>query len=79
MEEYLTTIELSKRIKMAPGTIRNLMWKGDLKENTHYLKPTPRKVLFLWSAVEVWLHGGSSPVFGGYRKDRGQDKGLIKV
>jgi hypothetical protein len=44
-----------------------------------HLKPTPRKVLFLWSAVEVWLHGGSSPVFGGYRKDRGQDKGLIKV
>lgn len=62
MEEYLTTTELSKRIKMKPGTIRNLVWKGDLKINTHYFKPTPRKLLFIWSAVEMWLHGGSESV-----------------
>jgi len=40
MEEYLTTVELSERIKMAPGTIRNLVWKNELKNNVHYLKPT---------------------------------------
>ncbi len=45
MEEYLTTVELSERIKMAPGTIRNLVWKNELKENVHYLKPTSRKLL----------------------------------
>jgi hypothetical protein len=56
-EEYLTTAELSQRIKMAPGTIRNLVWKGELKENVHFLKPTPRKLLFVWRAVEAWLHG----------------------
>ena len=55
MEEYLTTIELGKRIKMAPGTIRNLVWKGEFQENVHYLKPTPRKLLFMWSAIEIWL------------------------
>ena len=59
MEEYLTTTELSKRIKMAPGTIRNLVWKEEFKENTHYLKPTRRKLLFVWSQVEEWLYRNS--------------------
>jgi hypothetical protein len=59
MDEYLTTLELSRRIKMAPGTIRNLVWKRELKENVHYLKPTPRKLLFVWSEIQDWLHHGS--------------------
>ena len=58
MEEYLTTKELSKKIKMTPGTIRNLVWKKELKENVHYVKPTPRKILFVWSAIEGWLYAG---------------------
>jgi hypothetical protein len=62
VEEYLTTTELSERIKMAPGTIRNLVWKKSLKEGIHYIKPTPRKILFIWSAVETWLHRESAPV-----------------
>ena len=57
MEEYLTTDELSTRIKMAPGTIRNLVWKNEFKENTHYIKPTKRKLLFVWSSIEAWLYG----------------------
>ena len=57
MEEYLTTTELSKRIKMAPGTIRNLVWRNEVEENIHYIKPTPKKLLFIWSRVEKWLHG----------------------
>jgi len=60
MEEYLLTKELSERIKMAEGTIRNLVWKGILKENIHYVKPTPRKLLFIGSAIEAWLHHKSS-------------------
>ncbi len=56
MEEYLTTIELSERIKMAPGTIRNLVWKKELKQNIHYLKPTSRKLLFIWTEVQKWLY-----------------------
>ena len=60
MEEYLTTKELSKRIKMAQGTIRNLIWKDVLLENTHFVKPTSRKILFKWSAIERWLHNGEN-------------------
>jgi hypothetical protein len=56
MEEYLTISELSTRIKMTPGTIRNLVWKGEFIENVHYVKPTPRKLLFVWSAAERWLY-----------------------
>jgi len=52
----LTTEELCHRIKMAQGTIRNLVWKRELVEKVHYIKPTPRKLLFIWSAVEAWLH-----------------------
>ena len=59
MEEYLTTKELSARIKMTEGTIRNLVWKRVFKEHIHYVKPTPRKLLFLWRGIETWLHGGS--------------------
>ena len=57
MEEYLTTKQLANRIKMAPGTIRNLVWKNQLQENIHYVKPTSGKLLFIWSAVEQWLYG----------------------
>jgi hypothetical protein len=57
MEEYLTTDELSLRIKMVPGTIRNLVWKDVFQENIHYVKPTPRKILFIWSRIEAWLYG----------------------
>ena len=58
MEQYLTMKELSDKIKMTPGTIRNLVWKKELKENVHYVKPTPRKILFVWSAIEGWLYAG---------------------
>jgi hypothetical protein len=57
MEEYLTTVELSVRIKMAPGTIRNLVWKKEFQEGIHFVKPTSGKLLFAWSAVERWLYG----------------------
>ncbi|WP_319523434.1 hypothetical protein [uncultured Desulfosarcina sp.] len=70
MENYLTTQELSERIKMTPGTIRNLVWRKELKENVHYVKPTPRKLLFVWSAIEKWLYGQTTNV---ERKQMGSD------
>jgi hypothetical protein len=72
MTEYLTTNELSKRIKMAPGTIRNLVWKNELKENTHYVKPTRGKLLFVWSEIEAWLHDKSA-------KRSEHEKNLINI
>ena len=71
MEEYLTTQELSSRIKMAPGTIRNLVWKGVFIEKIHYVKPSARKLLFVWSSVEQWLHGHSQL--------SSQEESLIKI
>ena len=76
MEEYLTIKEVSQRIKMSPGTIRNLIWKKAFRENVHYLKPTPRKVLFIWTAVEDWLHG-RNPVDN--NRIGIQSKGLINI
>jgi hypothetical protein len=64
MEEYLTTDELSDRIKMAPGTIRNLVWKKTFVEGVHFIKPTPRKLLFVWGRIERWLHGGTAVAAG---------------
>ena len=72
MDEYLTINELSSRIKMTPGTIRNLVWKNHLLESVHYVKPTPRKLLFIWSAMEAWLHGKSS-------SDSVQENSLINI
>lgn len=76
MDEYLTTAELSQRIKMTPGTIRNLVWRRELKENIHYLKPTPRKLLFVWSQVQEWLYRNSS---GDYLKSANQSESLIDI
>ena len=56
-EEYLTTKELSARIKIAQGTLRNYVSQQKFQENVHYIKPSKRKLLFLWSAIELWLHG----------------------
>ena len=58
-EQYLTTKELSQRVKIAEGSLRNMVWQGEFIKNVHYVKPTPRKLLFIWSAIEAWLHGAS--------------------
>lgn len=57
MEEYLTVMELSQRIKLARQTIYNLIYKNVFILNHHYLKPTPKKVLFKWSAILAWMEG----------------------
>jgi len=61
MDQYLTTDELSQQIKMSPGSIRNLVWKKELKQGVHYVKPTGRKLLFVWSNIEDWLFSGKAP------------------
>ncbi len=75
METYLDVKELSERIKMSPGTLRNLIWKKVLVEGVHYVKPTPRKILFVWSAVEAWMWEGQ----GQNTRASGPPKGLINI
>jgi len=55
LDEYLTTEELCARIKFKKQSIYNKIYKGELVEGTHFLKPSPRKLLFRWSAMMAWL------------------------
>ncbi len=52
-EIYLTTDELSQRIKYDARTIRNRLKDSVLLEGIHYFRPFGgRKILFIWEAVE---------------------------
>jgi len=50
---YLTTEELSLRIKYNPRTIRDRMKDAVLLEGIHYFRPFGgRKILYIWEAIE---------------------------
>jgi hypothetical protein len=51
---YLTTEELSSRIKYDPRTIRDRMKDSVLLEGVHYFRPFGgRKILYLWERIEA--------------------------
>lgn len=54
-EQYLTVKELSEKIKYSQQTIYNRIHDGIFIRGDHYIKPSRKKVLFLWSAVCKWL------------------------
>jgi hypothetical protein len=62
MSTYLTTEELSSRIKYDTRTIRNCLKDSVLFEGVHYIRPFGgRKILFIWEQVEAsMLHGVSA-------------------
>lgn len=50
---YLTTEELSARIKYDPRTIRERLKDSVLLEGIHYIRPFGgRKILFVWEKIE---------------------------
>jgi hypothetical protein len=50
---YLTTEELSERIKYNARTIRNELKDSVLLEGRHYIRPFgQRKILFIWENIE---------------------------
>jgi hypothetical protein len=57
---YLTTRELSERIKYKAPVINNMLKDSVLLEGEHYIRPFGRrKVLYIWEAVErTMLAGG---------------------
>lgn len=55
MEEYLTVQELSSRIKFSRQSLYNLIHKGIFVLGQHFLKPTPKKILFKWSEIQAWM------------------------
>lgn len=50
---YLTTEELSARIKYDPRTIRQNLKDSVLLEGKHYIRPFGgRKILYIWEVIE---------------------------
>jgi len=50
---YLTTSELSQRIKYNPRTIRERLKDSVLLEGVHYIRPFGgRKTLYIWEHIE---------------------------
>ena len=56
--EYLTTEELSARIKYDARTIRERLKDSVLLEGQHYIRPFGgRKILYLWEAIQRDMGG----------------------
>ncbi len=54
---YLTTQELSERIKYEPRTIRDCLKDSVLLEGIHYIRPFGgRKILYIWEQIETDMH-----------------------
>jgi len=52
-QTYLTTDELSSRIKYDSRTIRERLKDSVLLEGVHYIRPFGgRKILFIWERIE---------------------------
>lgn len=52
-QEYLTTDELSERIKYDARTIRERLKDSVLLEGVHYFRPFGgRKILYIWTAIQ---------------------------
>ena len=66
---YLTTEELSQRIKYDSRTIRNQLKDSVLIEGVHYIRPfNGRKILFIWQKIEALMLNGYEddiPFIGG--------------
>ncbi len=62
MDEYISVKTLSERIGYKVQSIYNMIHKGTFVLNKHYLKPTPKKILFKWTAVKQWLEGDTSMI-----------------
>lgn len=53
-QTYLTTEELSTRIKYDPRTIRDRLKDSVLIEGIHYIRPFGgRKILYIWEQIET--------------------------
>lgn len=60
-QTYLTTEELSSRIKYDPKTIRQQLKDSVLIEGKHYIKPFGRrKILYLWEEIEKEMLSGAN-------------------
>ncbi len=59
-DELLTVEELCERIKYKKQSIYNLIYRDKFILGIHFLKPSPKKILFKWSAILDWIGDDSS-------------------
>ena len=82
-EEYLTVEELSQKIKFSKQTLYNLIYKKEFILKKHYLKPRPKKILFIWSAIKEWMGNPSDEstpeVISSQDDSPTTDKNLINI
>ena len=61
MNTYLTTDELSKKIKYQRRTISTRLKDSVLIEGIHYIRPFGgRKILYIWEQVEKRMLNGNA-------------------
>lgn len=61
---YLTTDELSSRIKYDSRTIRERLKDSVLLEGIHYIRPFGgRKILYIWEKIESDMARNAAPSF----------------
>lgn len=61
---YLTTDELSSRIKYDARTIRERLKDSVLLEGVHYIRPFGgRKILYLWERIEADMGNTEAQIF----------------
>jgi hypothetical protein len=64
-QEYLTTEELSVRIKYDVRTIRERLNDSVLLEGVHYFRPFGgRKILYVWETIQRDMQAMASPPRG---------------
>ncbi len=61
-EKYLDTKELCEIIKYKPQSVYNLINKGELVLGKHYLKPSSKKLVFIYSAILEWMGEGRGEI-----------------
>lgn len=63
-QTYLTTTELSSRIKYDERTIRERLKDSVLLEGKHYIRPFGgRKILFIWEQIEADIGTASKEAY----------------
>ena len=64
-QTYLTTDELSSRIKYDARTIRERLKDSVLLEGVHYIRPFGgRKILYIWEKIEADMGKNILPLMG---------------
>ena len=75
-QTYLTTEELSQRIKYDQRTIRNQLKDSVLIEGIHYIRPFGgRKILYVWEQIEKDMKKAFASNINAMTRQKGDQNG----